>query len=464
MFSLANALLLRLLPVEDPSSLVLFSRTNARDNLGASFSYPFCRVLQHTGTVTLAAVTCRAGMGPPVVEIDGPAEIVSGELVSGNFFDLLGVRPHLGRLFSPADNVTPGGHPLVVLSHGYWQRRFGGDPSVIGRTIRINSQPMTILGVTPPGFAGIELGFSPDIRLPIVMGTSETRSNSPEEWWLQIIGRLGPNVDRGAATAELDTRLQASYATLPAEFIRHHLTLLPAGQGIRRLQERFQIPLLVLNVLSGIILLIVCLNVANLMIARAAARAREFSLRRALGARTSRIVVQLVVESGLIVAAGGVLSLVLAAWLIPVVAVAAVPASTVALLGVGIDVRVLAFAAALCGVVTLAAGLAPALVLRRPSIDSAMTGRHTARGAATGRRVFVAAQIALSFVMLVAAGLFARTLTGLQMLDLGFNPQNLVPVGLAPPKERGSPSASGSTQRSRLGSAACPASRHPVSQ
>jgi putative ABC transport system permease protein len=433
MFSLANALLLKLLPVADPLSLVLFSRSNARDNLGASFPYPFCRDLQNQHT-TLSSVTCRAGMGPPVVEIDGPAELVSGELVSGTFFDMLGVTPHLGRLFSPSDNVTPGGHPLVVLSYGYWQRRFGGDPATIGRTIRVNSTTMTIVGVTPPGFVGVEMGFSPDIRLPIVMGTPHARLNSPEEWWLQIIGRLKPGVDRDTATAELDTRYQAFYSMLPAEYRRDHkLTLLPAGQGIRRLQDRFETPLVVLNVLAATILVIVCLNVANLMIARAVARAREFSLRRALGARTSRIVIQLVVESSLIAAAGGMLSLIIAAWLIPIVAVAAVPANTVALIGVGMDIRIVAFAAALCGIVAIVSGLAPALALRKAGLDSAIRDRQSIGAGAKGRRVLVALQVALSFAMLVAAGLFTRTLTGLQTLDLGFNAENLVLVGLGPP-------------------------------
>jgi len=373
-------------------------------------------------------------MGPPVVEVDGPAERASGELVSGNFFQLLGVKPHLGRLFTPDDGRTPGAHPLVVLSHGYWQRRFGGDPDVIGRSIRVNTRLMTIIGVTPPDFYGVELGFSPDLRLPIVMLLPKARLESPQESWLQIIGRLKPGVSREAAASTLDGIYQRFYETMPPDWPRdRRLTLLDAGHGIRRLQDRFAKPLTVLSGLAAAVLLLVCINVASLMTARAAAREREFSIRRALGAGRSRIVTQLLVEACLIAAAGGALGLQFAVWAAHALADVALPATTIANVDLGLDLRILAFTMGLSALVATVCGLAPAFATRRASLAGALASdsRQVVGGRARGRLALVAVQIALSFALLVGAGLFARTLANLRHADFGFQPENLMIVSFA---------------------------------
>ena len=191
-FSLVNALLLKLMPVDDPHSLVFLSRSDDRSGLASSFSYPFFRQLEEAHTLEQAVA--RASFEPNV-EAGDAAERVSGEMVSGEYFRLLGVRPSLGRLLTQDDNRIPGGHPVAVLSYGYWQRRFGGDAQVVGRPIRVNTHPMTIVGVTPEEFTGLEIGISPDIRVPIVMQaemlSAESRLENPAEWWLQVFGRVG---------------------------------------------------------------------------------------------------------------------------------------------------------------------------------------------------------------------------------------------------------------------------------
>jgi predicted permease len=436
-FSLINAVLLRLLPVDNPQSLVLLTRSDDSTRLGSSFPYPFYRQLHDSPTV-LDAVICRAGMSPNV-EAGGPAERVSGELVSGNYFEVLGVKPHLGRLFVPNDNRVTGGHPLVVLSHGYWQRRFGGDPLIVGRTIRVNTHPMTIIGVTPAGFHGIELGTSPDLRVPIVMQAemhaSRSRLENPREWWLQIIGRLKHGVRREAAAQELDASFQRFSTGLPGDWPRdRRLILLEGSRGRPTLQNRFAKPLVVLSGLAMAVLLLVCLNVANLMLARTAARRREMSVRIALGASRRRIVAQLLVETLLIAVTGGALGLVFAKWGAQALASIAVPASAGPSLDIAMDLPVLAFATILSVATGLACGLSPALSARRTNLVAAlsMEGRQVAGGRMLGRKLLVVAQIAVSFTLLVGAGLFARTLVNLRSLDFGFETEHLLLLTLDP--------------------------------
>jgi predicted permease len=436
-FSLVNAVLLRLLPVEDPESLVILARSDDKTQLGSSFPYPFYRQLQDSAGA-LDGVICRAGMSANV-EAGGAAERVSGELVSGNYFELLGVRPHMGRLFVSDDNRVPGGHPLVVLSYGYWQRRFGGNPLVIGQTIRVNTHPLTIIGVSPPGFHGVELGASPDIRVPIVMQAemyaSRSRLENPREWWLQIFGRLKHGVRREAAEQELDAGFQRFSATLPSDWPRdRRLILVEGSHGRPTLQNRFARPLLVLSGLAMAVLLLVCLNVANLMLARAAARQRELSVRLAVGASRGRIVAQLLVEALLIATIGGALGVLVAAWSGQALASIAVPAAAGPSLEIAMDLRVLAFATILSVVTGLACGLSPARSVRRTNLVAALSAeaRQVPGGRLLGRKLLVVAQIAVSFTLLVGAGLFAQTLANLRKLDFGFETENLLLLSLDP--------------------------------
>lgn len=314
-----------------------------------------------------------------------------------------------GRLFTADDNRVPGGHPLVVLSHGYWQRRFGGDPLIVGQTIRVNTHPMTIIGVTPAGFHGIELGTSPDIRVPIVMQAemyaSRSRLENPREWWLQIIGRLKPGVSGQAAEQELDASFQRFSAVLPSDWPRdRRLLLLEGSRGRPTLQNRFAQPLVVLSGLATAVLLLVCLNVANLMLARTAARRRELSIRIALGASRGRIAAQLLVEALLIAVTGGAVGLLLAKWGAQALASIALPAPEGPGLDIAMDLRVLAFATALSAATGLVCGLSPALSARRTKLVAALSteGRQVAGGRLLGRKLLVAAQIAVSFTLLLA--------------------------------------------------------------
>ena len=429
MFSVVNAILLKLMPVEDPRSLVLLARSDDRTRVGSSFPYPFYRQLQSANTVQ--SVLCWAGMAPNV-ETGGAAERVSGELVSGNYFEVLGVRPYLGRLLTAGDDRVPGGHPLVVLSHGYWQRRFGGDPRIVGQTIRVNTHSMTIVGVTPPEFYGLQLGVSPDIRVPIVMQAemlaSQSRLEDPREWWVSIVGRLKPKVGREAAEQELDAMFQRFS---PGD---RHLIALDGSRGRLGLQSRFAKPLVVLSALAGAVLLLVCLNVANLMLARTAARQRELSLRMALGASRGRIVGQLLVETLLIALTGGGLGLLLARWAAQGLTSTAVASAAGSLVDVTMDRRVLAFAMILSIATGFVCGLLPALSAGRTSLVTALglEGRHVTGRRLFGRKLLVATQIALSFMLLAGAGLFARTLLNLRNMDFGFETEHLLSVRLDP--------------------------------
>jgi predicted permease len=436
-FSLVNAVLLRLMPVDDPKSLVLLALSTDRAGLGSSFPYPFYQQLQQTSTA-LAGVICWAGMSSNV-EAGGPAERVTGEMVSGNYFEVLGVRPHVGRLFTPDDNRVPGGHPLVVLSHGYWQRRFGGNPLVVGQTIRVNTHPMTIIGVTPPGFHGTELGVSQDIRVPIVMQAemyaSRSRLENPREWWLQIIGRLNRSVSPEAAQQQLHASFEQFSAGLPSDWPRdRRLILLDGSRGRPTLQNRFGKPLVVLSGLATAVLLLVCLNVANLLLVRTAVRRRELSIRTALGASRGRIVTQLLVETLLIAVTGGALGLLLARWGALVLANIALPTPAGPVLDIAMDLRVLGFATALSVGTGLVCGLSAALSGRRTNLVAALSteGRQIAGGRLLGRKLLVAAQIAVSFTLLVGAGLFTRTLANLRYLDFGFETEHLLLLTVNP--------------------------------
>jgi len=442
-FSLVDAVLLKVIRVEHPESLVLLSRSDDQSGGGSSFSYSFFRRLQDAQT--LESVIGRASFEPNV-EAGNAAERVSAEMVSGNYFSVLGVRPHLGRLLTPDDDRIPGGHPLAVLSYRYWQRRFGSDPRIVGRAIRVNGYSMTIVGVSPREFDGIEVGVSPDIRVPLVMQAemlgARSRLESPGEWWLQIFGRLAPV---GAAANPRPTVISAAQQELDAMFQRalkeissdtapaRHLIVRDGSHGQSALRNRFARPLIVLSGLAGAVMLLVWLNVANLMLARTVARRRELSVRIALGASRSRIVRQLLVETLLIAIAGGALGLLVAKWAAQTLATIAVPANG-ASLGVALDLNVLAFALLLSVLAGFVCGVWPAVTAQRTDLVEILQcdGRTVIGSRLLGRKLLIAAQIALSFTLLAGAGLFARTLYNLRGLDFGFEAGPLLSARLDP--------------------------------
>ena len=327
-FSLLHALVLRSLPVADPERLVVLSRNQL------SMPYPLFRHFQDRTTTLDGLLAFRTA--PWRFTAGGSTERITGALVSGSYFAVLGVEPSIGTAIGPADDQIPGTGgargPVAVLSHGFWQRRFGGQPSAIGSPIVLNGTPFTIVGVAPQGFAGTEIGQSPDVFAPMAMqpvllpdvGTALTQ---PRNNWLRMIGRLKKDVDVRQAEVEL-TSLLAPYVAeilkdpkidqfgpnVRRNMLNQRMTLLPGSAGISALRTRYSKPLMVLMTVMGLVLLIACANIANLSLGRAAARRKEIAIRLGLGASRTRIVGQLLSESLMLAIAGGAAGLLLARW------------------------------------------------------------------------------------------------------------------------------------------------------
>ena len=430
-FSLVDAVLLRQVPVPDPGSLVILGRSDDTHRLGSSFPYPFYRSLQETSS--LGGVFCLYGLSAHV-EAAGTTERLSVELVSGTFFPVLGVQPVAGRLLTPADDQAA--QPLAVLSHSFWQRRFGGR-AVVGETLRVNGVPLTIVGVTSEGFTGLQLGASPDVRVPLSLQPrvmAQSRLDDPAEWWLMVMGRLRPGVSRAAAEAEIKSSFDRYSAA--NQFVTprpRHAFLIDGSRGRPAVQQRLAVPLSVMSALAGAVLLLICANVANLLLVRNTARQEEFAVRVALGASRGRVIGQLTIEALLIAALGAALGLVAAAPTARFVARMATPL-TGATLDPVVDLRLAAVAGLLALVTGVVSALMPSLVAVRRRLTTTMgAGRRSVPGGGvTGRALLVSAQIALSFTLLVGAGLFARTLMNLRTVDLGIDPDRLLMLRLDP--------------------------------
>ena len=456
-FTLIDQILLRLLPVKDPQQLVLlrgrgphYGSNNGRNKL----SYPMYEDFRDHNTV-FNGMFCRWETDLSVSS-EGKTERVDGELVSGTYFQVLGVRAALGRVFTAEDDKTPGGHPYAVLSYRYWLSRFGGKPDVIGKKLLVDGYPLTIVGVSQAGFDGTDPGSSPQIRIPIMMEAQLSPQfaefysmKNRRGRWVNAFGRLKPGVTMTQAKTalqpffhqmlEMEVREKAFARAAPEtkqRFLTMTIDLLPASKGDSDLRRQFASPLLVLMAVVGLVLLIACANIANLLIARATARQKEIAIRLALGAGRSRIISQLLVESLTLAIVGGLLGLVLAIW-IDRTLLNFLPAGTANLtISVMPDWRILAFnfgVAVLTGVIF---GLAPALQSTRPQLAGTLKDQvgSIAGGTSVGlRKTLVAVQVTLSLLLLIGAGLFIRSLANLKGLDPGFRTANLVSFALDPP-------------------------------
>src|SRR6266704_786886 len=426
-YSLTDQILLRALPVRRPSGLVVLrmprpkrGRVNSDIDDGAqSFSYPFYKDLRESATC-FSGLLARYPI-PLSVAGQGQTERAAGELVSGNYFEVLGVRPALGRLLTPEDDGAPGGSAVAVLSHGYWTRRFGASPAVLNQSLVVNDHTLTVVGVAAAPFSGVQVGQAPDLFIPMQMKAQMTPNwdgmDHRNDYWLQMIGRLRPGVSRAGAEATLRPVVLPLLERDLAE-----LTGLPA-----RTRDRF---------LAKTMLLIACANVAGLMLARGVARRREIALRLALGARRGHLVQQLMTESLLLGLAGGLVGLLIAAWCIDAI-LATVPQNQgMAGLNANLDPRILAFNFGIALLTALAFGLIPALRATRPDLVTALKEQGAGTGTGIGqvrlRKGLVVAQIAVTTVLLITAGLFTLNLRQLELVDLGIRADNLLTFSIDP--------------------------------
>jgi predicted permease len=429
--------------------------SNMGSNAGTRMhSYPIYQDYQ-TKAEPLAEVICRR-LVEASISIDNSTERVLGEMVSGNYFTMLGVKPAIGRVFnSQEDDQAYRGHPHVVLSYDYWVRRFAGDRAVVGKKILVNDYPMTIVGVSAQGFAGIDPAQSPQIRVPVQMKPimlpdwTWLQIDNRRARWVQVFARLKPGYTVPSAQPPLQglfTQIRAYEMTLPAakewsaysreQFMKGQLVVESAAGGFSGIRNEFSTALIVLMCMVGLVLLIACANVANLLIARALARQRELAVRLSLGASRLRIVRQVLVESLVLAAAGAVLGIALAVLLTRTL-LALVPAGTAPLLIAPTpDLRILSFTIVLTLVTALVFGMLPALRASKPdpwtTLKDTVGAIAGGRGSLFVRKGLVVGQVALSFLLLFGAGLFVRSLHNLKSTDTGVALDNLVTFQLSP--------------------------------
>ncbi len=457
-FSLMDQLMLRKLPIKNPDQLVmLFQRgANNGNNMGDRMhSYPIYQDYQKRA-VPFSEVLCRR-MLTASTSVDNVTERVDLELVSGNYFDLLGVKAAAGRLFnSQDDDRVFMGHPVVVLSYDYWETRFARDPHAVGKKILVNNYPMTIVGVSGQGFAGMDPAESPQIRVPILMEPAMApqwgwmKPADRRTRWVQVFARLKPGYTVESAQAPMQTlfhQIREYETTLPEakdwsaygrdEFLRGTLHLEKAATGYSHLRNDFSTALIVLMCMVGLVLLIACANVANLLIARAFARQKEIAVRLSLGASRGQLVRQLLVESMLLSFAGGAAGVLLAVAMTKGLLALVPVEGNQLLIRAEPDLRILGFTLALTFLTGLIFGLVPALRASRPdlwtTLKDAMGSIAGTGGSLFLRKGLVTAQVALSFLLLFGAGLFVRSLQNLKSVDTGFRDiDNLVTFQVAP--------------------------------
>ena len=453
-FTLINQLILQLLPVKHPEQLVLLtSRGNHYgNNTGANaISYPMYQDFRDKNQV-FSSMFCRWGTTLSL-SFGGKTELVSAELVSGNYFPVLGVGAAVGRVFTASDDLYQGGHPLAVLSNGYWKSRFGGDPGIVGQRIVVNGYPLTIVGVSQAGFDGVEVGFAPQLRIPMMMKHEMTPGpwytlNDRRSRFVQAFGRLKPGMTIESAKAgvqplfhqilQMEVQDQAfSHASAKTKelFLKSWMDVLPASKGRSDLRRQFSNPLWALMAMVGLVLLIACSNVANLLIARATARQKEVAVRLAIGASRGRLIRQLLLESVLLSIAGGAAGLGLAV-LMDQALIGFLPAGVIPLdVSSSPDARVLGFTLAISVLTGLVFGLAPALQSTRPELAGTLKDQAgaVAGGATVGlRKTLVVLQVSLSLLLLIGAGLFIQSLKNLKDLNPGFHTENLAAFSLDP--------------------------------
>ena len=485
-FSLIDAVMLKTLPVRLPEQLVLLnwasetqpgimpwfthslSGNYGPDSTGrftsTAFPYPVFEGIRDRNE-EFSSVMAFADTDRLNVSLGGQAGLADGQLVSGDFFSTLGVEAMIGRAIARTDDLA-GASPVATISHSFWVSRFGSDPLVVGKAITVNGAPFTVAGVAPPEFFGVEPGTPVDIWLPLhaqpqinpgwtkyAIPGEVSRFTAPDDWWVLIMGRLKPGVNEQPVRAKLDAVVRQNVASIelppPAKGSTDmtlqppRVQLTPAGKGLDSLREQFCKPLAVLMTVVGLVLLIACANVANLLLSRATSRHREIAVRLALGAGRIRLINQMLTESVLLALAGGALGVGLAYWASAILLAFMSGGRNPIVLHVAPNLRVLAFTAAVSVLTGVLFGLAPALqgtrLVLTPGLKEGWgstpgVGGHSRRFGMQLGQVLAISQVAISLLLLVGAGLFVRTLTNLENENLGFDRRNLVLFGIDPTK------------------------------
>lgn len=453
-FTLINQLILRRLPVQDPDRLVTLAGTGLHygNDMGRNaLSYPMFEDIRDNNEV-FSGTMCRFRVNPSI-DVDGETEVVGGELVSGNYFPVLGVRPAAGRLFTAADDAQLGAHSYAVLSYDWWQAKFGKSPRVVGRGIRVNGYPVTIIGVAQPGFDGMEPGFAASIFVALNIAPSVrpgfTDMLNRRHRWLNVYGRLKPGMTIRQAQVGLqplfhqilefevrDAGFRNATTFDKEQFLKMQLDLLPGSRGNSTLRSQYERPLWVLMGIVGGVLLIACANLASLLTARAAIRRKEIAVRLAIGCSRSRMVQHLLTEAMILAIAGGIAGIFLAMAMDRGL-LAFLPATlTEYAISATPDFLVLAFTFALCVATGTGFGLVPALQSTRVNLAPTLKDSGSASmgdGAQLNfRKLTVGVQVALCVLLLVGASLFLQTLANLRSIDPGFRMGNVVQFSVAP--------------------------------
>jgi len=461
-FSFVDAALLRPLAVPSPHELVVlgwrspagtempdvstwgwYLTDDNGDGLSSSYSVPAYEAIRDRNQV-LSSTFAFADIARFNVNFEGHAELAGGQVVSGNYFAALGVKPLLGRFIVEADDRLDA-DAVVVLSHGYWQRRFGEDEGIVGSTVLINNTPFMVIGVAPAGFRGtLQVGDNPEVTLPLaqrpLVATGTRDMTLPENWWLHLMGRLRPGATMEAAQENLNALFHQSVesdlfaAGVPEQYTLPDVDLRPGFQGMTEQRSVMRLPLQIMSGVVGLVLLIACINVANLLMARSGTRRREIAVRLSMGASRARLVRQLLAESVVLSAFSGAIGVLLAVWGREAL-LGAMVTRDLYIEGVRTDARVLGFGLLVSLLTGIVFGLVPAFRASRPDLAPALketAGGATRRGGLWGLRSLLVAQVAMSMVLLVTAGLFVRTLVNLQDEATGFDSRGVAMLRMDP--------------------------------
>jgi predicted permease len=456
-FSLMNQILLQRLPVKNPDQLVILrapgpatGHVSTDGDSAESFSYPMYKGLRDNNSV-FSGILARYGFSASVAS-HGQTDRASGEVVSGNYFEVLGVQPAIGRVFSQDDDRVPGSQPVVVLSHSYWTQHFGTDPSVLNKVLLINNVEMTVVGVSQPGFTGVQVGKIPDLFVPMMMTQQMTQyGETLDKWndyWMTLLARRKPGVSERQAEAGIN----AAYKPLLEEqlpqiksawnekkrqlFLDKKIFLSSGAHGRTIVQRDSGSQLITLFVMVALVLLIACTNVANLLLARGAGRQREFAIRTAMGASRGRMIRQLLAESLICAFGGGALGILLGTWLMRILTPIVVANAGIKGLTEKLDPSVLGFAIAATLLSGIFFGLIPAWRVTRLGVSDVIKDQGSTSSASVShvgfRKVLVAGQVAFTILLLAGAGLFMRSLWNLRNQDLGLKTDNVITFSIQP--------------------------------